>query len=105
MQTSWVGRVLLWAWHPHHPSHPHTSPLQGHEPAFWGPKPGRARRPFGKNIVRRSAPRQERDKESHTQQGGAGFEVGGFRGQQGQWSPTDQGGSRRHSLLKGHWAG
>ena len=43
--------------------------------------------------------------QSLTQQGEAGFEVGGFRGQQGQRSLTDQGGSHRHSLLEGHRAG
>lgn len=103
MQTSWVGRVLLWAWHPHHPSHPHQ-PYKGMNLPFGAP-----------SLAEPGDPSRKKHRPSLSPQAGEGQGVShskeelGLRsvdwGAAGPVSPTDQGGSRRHSLLKGHWAG
>lgn len=52
-----------------HPPHSHASSLQGHEPAFWGPKPGGTKRPFERNIVARSPGRRGINRVTHSKEG------------------------------------
>lgn len=68
MQTSWVGRVLLWA-SPGIPTSPLTlphQPLQGHEPAFKQPQAWQSHDPSEKTSSVVSPQAGEGQRESHT---------------------------------------
>lgn len=66
MQASWSGKgAALGLASPPPLTHPPHQPLQGHEPAFWGPKP-QSQATLGKTSSV-AQPQAGRDKESpHT---------------------------------------